>query len=129
MPRSALPAHLKDKLHWDWPWPFNKVPRAWTSFDWGKPRMLLGNQKEVRAGAPAPIGEAGSWQISRFPDAPGILKYLPIYFAATLKSGRHFRVGARYDDVDDYTNFPTFASRKFTGDPHQDTSTGPAKKT
>jgi hypothetical protein len=122
MPDSALPPSLQGKLHWDWPWPFSKIPRGWTAFKWGKPKLLAGNQLTERAGAPAPIGEPESWQVSRYPDAPGILKYLPLYAAVTLPNGRHFRVGARYDDVDDYVQFPTVASRVYTG-PNQDTST------
>jgi hypothetical protein len=126
MPDSALPPNLRGKDHWDWPWPFKYIPRGWTAFKWGKPKMIWGNQEEVRAGdAPAPIGEPKSWQVSRFPDAPGPLKYLPLYLAFTLKNGRHVRLGARWDDVDDYVQFPTVASRVYKGGDSQDTSTGP----
>ncbi len=125
MPDSALPPHLQGTKHWDWWGPFKKVPRGWTSFNWGKPKLLAGNQKETRQGAPAPIPEAGSWQLSRFPNAPGLLKYLPLYLAITLKSGRHYRIGARFDDVDNYTTMPVFATRHYppqTGG-ERDTST------
>lgn len=127
MPASALPKHLRDKKHWDWIWPFSTIPRGWTAFKWGVPKKIGGNQNETRKSkegeGPAPIGENGSWQVSRFPDAPRLIKFLPLYLAFTTKGGRHFRVGARWDDVDNYVNFPTFATRKYTGDPNQDTST------
>ncbi len=124
MPDSALPVHLRGMYHWDYPPGLRWVPRGWTAFDWGKPVMVAGNQKEKRAGAPAPIGERGSWQLSRFPGAPRPLRWFPIYFAVTTGKGWHFRIGARYDDVDDYTQFPTIARRWYSGDPGQDTSTG-----
>ena len=129
MPRSALPLHLRDKLHWDYPWPFSKMPRAWTAFDWGVPVQVAGNQKEVRVDTmemkigPAPIGERGSWQLSRFPGALWPLRWIPLYFAFTLKSGWHFRVGARFDDTDSYVQFPTLALRRYGGGDAQDTST------
>lgn len=34
MPKSALPKHLQNRLHEDFPWPFSFIPRAWTAFDW-----------------------------------------------------------------------------------------------
>lgn len=123
MPDSALPPNLRGKLHWDWPWPFSKIPRGWTAWDWGKPRMVAGNQLRESADAPAPIGEPGTWQVSRFPDAPWWAKPFAWYVSATLKSGRHFRAGARWDDVDDYTQFPTFATRVYPPDGERDTST------
>lgn len=127
MPNSALPKNLKGKLHWDWPWPFSKIPRAWTAFKWGVPKKIWGNQNETRKSkegeGPAPIGEKGSWQVSRFPDSPSALKFLPLYLAFTTKTGRHFRVGARWDDVDNYVQFPTIASRVYSGSAVEDTST------
>lgn len=128
MPDSALPPNLRGTTHWDYPKPLRWVPRGWTSFKWGAPGMLAGNQRAIRVSpsgdtGPAPIGESGSFQVSRFPGAPGLLKYLPLYVAFTLPGGRHVRLGARWDNVDEYTTFPTFASRKFTGGDAQDTST------
>lgn len=123
MPNSALPKHLQNKLHWDWPWPFSKIPRGWTAFNWGKPKLVAGNQKETRDGSPAPIPESGAWQISIFPGAPWPIRWLPIYFAFTTRAGWNYRIGARWDDVDNYTQFPTIARRWYSGDPNQDTST------
>lgn len=130
MPDSALPPHLKGTKHWDYPKWLQWVPRAWTSYDWGKPKMLLGDQKEQRAGAPAPIGEAGSFQVSYYPKAPLWAKLTGLAFYAACsgakgKDGkfRHYRVGTRYDDVDDYATILSVASRKYTGGDEQDTST------
>ena len=106
MPDSALPPHLRGTKHWDYPKGLKWVPRGWTSFDWGSPKLLAGNQENRKLApegrwAPAPIGERGSWQVSRFPGAPWPLCWLPLYVAFTTKTGRHFRIGARWDDVDD----------------------------
>lgn len=128
MPDSALPLHLRGTPHWDYPKPFKWIPRGWTSFDWGPPSIIVGDQEDLRSDhwgrvGPAPIGERGSWQISRFPGAPWYVRWLPLYLAFTTKGGRHFRIGARWDDVDNYTTFPTIASRKYEGGDLQDTST------
>lgn len=129
MPDSALPENLRGKKHWDWPWPFSKISRGATAFNWGMPKLVRGSQKGVvvdgaePAPHPKPIGEPGSWQLSRFPLGP----WYAWYFAFTLKNGRHFRVGARWDDVDGYVQFPTLAWRRYTGGDGQDTSTRGAK--
>lgn len=125
MPNEALPENLR-KPHNDWPWPFSLVPRGLTAWDWGKPKMVAGNQiHRAEGGAPKPIGEPESWQVSYFPDAPWWAKPFAWYVAGTLKSGRHFRLGARWDDVDDYTQWPSIASRKFPPENNmeRDTST------
>lgn len=120
---------ILNKRHTDWPWPLSYIPRRWTACDWGVPVLVMGNQRETREDAashtagPAPVGEAGSWQLSLFPKAPGPLKHIPTYFAFTLKNGWHFRIGARWDDVDSYTQVPTLAIRKYTGNRIEDTST------
>lgn len=90
--------------------------------------MILGTQKETRDGSPSPIGEPFSHQFSIFPDAPWYLKPIAWYFAISSDREndgkyRHFRIGARWDDVDDYTTWPTLASRRYTGDKIEDTST------
>ena len=141
MPSSSLPPNLQiidprtgkvigSKPHWDWPWPFSKIPRGVTSFKWGKPKLLLGDQKEVRAGAPAPIGEASSWQVSYYPDAPWWAKLTGLAFYAAYSGSRgedgkyrHYRLGSRWDDVDSYVTILSAASRKYDGTDAQDTST------
>lgn len=40
MPKSALPEHLKDRLHNDWPWPLSYLPRGISAFG---PRCGKGN--------------------------------------------------------------------------------------
>lgn len=126
MPDSALPAHLRGQLHWDWPGPFRKIPRGWTAFKWGTPRLLAGNlwpvdfKQLVGLPAPFPITSRGTWQLSYFPGAPCFL--VGLYFAFTLRNGWHFRIGARWDDVDNYVQWPTIARRHYTGEAIQDTS-------
>ena len=120
-----------NKPHNDWPWPLKWVPRRWTSFYLGRkaPVKVLGSQREMvvapgfdRAG-PKPIPEIGAWQLTRFPGLWAPFRWIPLYFAVTFKSGRHFRLGLfRWDDVDGYFTVFTIATRKFTGHPIQDTS-------
>lgn len=38
---AALPDNLKGKLHSDWIWPLNKIPRAATAFKWKQPPILI----------------------------------------------------------------------------------------
>lgn len=107
-----LPRHLQGRRHWDYPWPFHLIPRGWTTFDWGKPEMVLGNQRARRDGKPKPIGEYGSFQVSRYPDLPLPFSWFPVYVAFTTRDGLHFRLGARWDDVDAYTQFPSVAIKR-----------------
>lgn len=105
-----LPSPLARREHDDYLIPgLSLMPRAWTTFDWGKPRMILGNQKQNLAGDPKPIGERGSFQLSVYPDLPPPFCWIPAYFAFTLSNGLHFRLGARWDDVDSYTVVPSVA--------------------
>lgn len=121
---------LKTK-HTDWPWPFSLIPRKWNSVHWGAPKMIKGNQKRMRHDkttinmAPAPIGEPGSWQFSYYPKAPWYMKPFSWYIACTNKKGRHFRIGTRWDDVDNYATLFSVATRKFPleNDGERDTST------
>lgn len=107
-----LPRHLQGRRHWDYPWPFHLIPRGWTTFDWGKPEMVLGNQRARIDGKPKPIGEYGSFQVSRYPDLPLPFSWFPVYVAFTTRDGLHFRIGARWDDVDAYTQFPSVAIKR-----------------
>jgi hypothetical protein len=100
------------KTHGDWPFILRWIPRRLTAFDWGAPKQVAGNQKNATdAGFPKPIGEPGTYQVSVFPYAPWWAKPIAWYLAFTLKNGRHFRLGARWDDVDAYTQWPSIASR------------------
>ncbi len=142
MPDSALPPNLKGKKHWDWPWPLSYVPRGWTAFKWGRPVLLWGNigawwqtapAFDLKLGlrpAPKPISPRGTWQVSRFPGAPWWAwpaLFISISGSKLDKKGkyRNYRIGARWDDVNDYVNWVPFmpSSRKYSGDDSQDTST------
>jgi hypothetical protein len=107
MPKSALPKHLQNRLHEDFPWPFSFIPRAWTAFDWGTPTKIKGTQRPY-GGVMKPIGPKGTWQLSKFLDGP----WFAYYFAFTTKGGTHWRIGARYDDVDHYTEWPSIARKR-----------------
>ena len=134
MSNAALPDSLKNKTHWDWPPPFNKIPRAWTSFDWGKPKLVAGSA-ELIDGAPKPINPEGTWQLSYFPDAPLWAKPFAWFIGKSGKKGsdgkfRNFRIGTRWDNEDNYVNctfVPLPSSRKYTGEAAENTGTGPMK--
>ncbi len=110
MPKSALPEHLRDRPHEDYPWGLRWIPRAWTAFKWGAPWMVAGTQRCGFNNVVKPIGPPGTWQISKFYDSP--FKSIPIYFAFTTKRGIHFRIGARWDDVDSYVEWPSIAIKR-----------------
>ena len=107
-----LPHHLKKRGHDDYPLVFRWIPRSWTTFGWGRPALMAGNQNHWQEGSPKPIGERGTFQISRFPDLPPPLCWVPLYFAATTPGGVHVRLGARWDDVDAYVQFPSIALKR-----------------
>jgi hypothetical protein len=122
MSNSALPANLQGKTHSDFPFGLRWIPRSWTAFKWGMPTLVFGHSSfdvvtlDAFSGEvfyhPMPIGFPGDWQISRFPEGP----FFAWYFAFTTRSGGHFRIGARWDDVDNYVEFPTLAiKRNITG--------------
>lgn len=131
---------ILDKKHWDWPWPFNKISRRSTAFFWGVPSLVWGNLRPQdyilqsyvitspldvhTAFVPKPISSPNTWQISRFKAGPWFAWYVA-YSGSKQADGmyRHWRTGARWDDVDNYTQFPSVATRRFTGHPDQDTST------
>lgn len=123
MPKSALPKKLQNKRHDDWIWPFKLIPRAWTAYKWGKPQEQYGNLNpdspsdysfivdtydELFHDFPKPITGLGTWQLSNFPFGPRFAWY----FAFTTKKGLHFRIGARWDDVDNYVEFPSIAIKR-----------------
>ena len=58
-----------------------------------------------------PLPEKGTWHISAAQVRRGWPIFLP-YFAVTARAGYHLRIGARWDDVDGYYTFPTFAMKK-----------------
>lgn len=107
-----LPDNLQGQPHIDYVPAFQWVPRGITTFQWGHPEMLLGNQESYEYGSPKPIGERGSFQISRYPELPFPLSWAPLYFSFTTPDGTHGRLGARWDDVDFYTNMPSIAIKR-----------------
>jgi hypothetical protein len=132
---------ILDKRHGDWPWPFSLIPRRWTAFDWRKPELVRGNlrpqdyvytwqldvlapgeYKARRIFAPKPITGPQTWQISRFPRGPWWAWYFA-WSGERKEDGwfRHFRIGARWDDVDNYVQFPSVAWRRYSGDDSQNT--------
>ena len=102
VPADRLPPILLQP-HIDWPWPFRWVPRRWTTFVGMPPRMLWGNAPKIphpwadgRGGGwetwiPKPIPDPGQWWIGT-----------PPYLAFQTSGGWYFRIGFRYDDVDQY---------------------------
>ena len=110
MSTGCLPAHLRTRRHDDWPWPLSYIPRAWTSYCHGRfqtpPLRLWGDTPlTVFPGTawlyPKPIPPPGHWH---FAD--------PVYFAATSRGGWHFRLGARFGDVDNYYTIPSLALKR-----------------
>lgn len=118
MPNSALPPHLKNKLHCDWTFPFNLIPRSWTSFklsqpskvligkkilDWTEKDYSCGKKEDMRRGPNPCQRHAWSWYIS-----------WPLYFTISFgKTGWYLRIGFRWDDIDDYYTFPSFRIKEF----------------
>lgn len=127
--KRSLPEHLRHRPHEDYPMAFRWIPRWLTAFSWGRPSLMVGNQDNAYEGSPKPIGERGSFQISRYPDLPPPLCWLPLYFAFTTHDGLHMRLGARWDDIDAYTQFPSIAwkrvkHKKMQLPPEADVNTG-----
>jgi hypothetical protein len=103
---GCLPAHLQDKKHDDWLWPFKYIPRSWTAFCGDPPRKLFGNQETTAVAVGGrlffyckPVPQPGEWHIN-----------WPPYVAFTTKSRWSFRVGARWNDAagEAYYSFPAF---------------------
>lgn len=129
MGNDALPEHLRGKLHHDFPPGLRWIPRAWTSYKFGEPKKLLGNQP-MEGGVLKPIGGPSTFQVSWYPRAPWWAKVtgLAFYVAWSGKRKedgkfRHFRLGSRWDNVDSYVTILSVATRRFDGTDKQDTST------
>lgn len=108
MPNSALPPHLQGRLHEDWTFPFNLVPRAWTSYKLFQPPRLLFGYKVLdwTKGGPNPCQRhAWSWYVS-----------WPLYFTITFgNTGWYMRIGCRWDDNDEYYTIPSFVIKRIDG--------------
>lgn len=122
---------ILDQKHNDYVWPFSLLPRSWTAFKWGVPLLVKGRNilprdlvfdSASQSICPKPITSPGSWQLSRFPNGPWFAWYFA--FSGWRKPDgffRHFRIGARWDDVDGYTQFPSIATRRYDGTNNQRT--------
>jgi hypothetical protein len=103
MPNECLPPHLQDRLHEDWPYPFNSIPRGNTAWCGDPPTVLAGVNRDV----PGP----GQFTVQRanIHNPPA---WMPlIYIAQTSWFGFHTRIGPRYDRIDKYYNFPSVAGK------------------
>lgn len=91
--KQALPPHLRERRHDDWPWPLSYTPR-WVN-------AYAGEGPEWPQGVPQqPIPPPGE-QTYHLRDRTGAWRP---YYAFTLLERWHFRVGFRWDDVDHYYN-------------------------
>ena len=86
MVELVLKMSIPEGKHSDWPWPFSLLPRGFLAWYGASPRQIAGNTKDLK-----PIPDQGNWIVT-----------WPLYFASQSKSGWHFRIGARWDDVDFY---------------------------
>jgi len=119
MPNSALPDHLKGKLHNDWFFPFSYIPRAWTSyklfqppklifgykvFDWTSRKYKLNSNETTRGADPC---QKSKWAFAFT---------IPFHFTISFgKSGWYMRIGCRWDTVDEYYTIPAFVIKKIDG--------------
>jgi len=106
MPASALPPHLKTKLHNDWIFPLCYIPRAWTAFKLGGFPILIkgyninywGNFEGHSFPHPIQNKLKGKWCSFQL--------CLPLFISITVYNGYYFYCGFRYDGVDNYFQFP-----------------------
>ena len=106
-PKSALPDHLKDKLHTDWCFPFSLIPRAWTSYKlFQPPKTLIRHNctgwteyKGVLGCNPIQNNLNGKFCSFHF--------NYPFFFSISFTWGWYFIIGCRWDAVDFYYNILT----------------------
>ena len=81
--KLALPENLRDRLHEDWIYPMNKIPRALTAFNWGLPKIVIGyNVKRWDT------NEKGDEHVLDYPHGKGwIFPWTRIAVAGALKYG------------------------------------------
>jgi len=113
----GIPESILKGVHTDYRFAIlQSVPRSFTSYCLaGPPILLMGNQdnwakhKNGEFG-PKAIPKGGEWQLSFVRWRTGWPVFLP-YFAFN-HFGWHFRVGTRWDDVDQYYTVPTLAFKR-----------------
>jgi hypothetical protein len=117
MSNSALPDHLKGKLHNDYWFPFCYIPRSWTSYKLVQPPKLICGRKvhdytsrkyhkdsNVSDWGPDPCQKTKwSWCFS-----------LPFHFTITFKK-MYLRIGCRWDTIDEYFTVPAFFFGRIDG--------------
>ena len=81
--------------HTDWPEGLNQIPRTVTIWVGPRAPILQGNTDNSK-----PIPDRGKWFVTRG------------YLAWTTQEGIHIRFGFRYDDVDQYYDFPSFTIKR-----------------
>ena len=91
--RHCLPEHLRDLKHNDWPPPLNRIPRWMSAYCGVEPAWGEGS-------AHKPIPPPGQ-ETFYLVDQDGLQRP---YYAFTTEGCLHFRVGFRWDDVDEYFN-------------------------
>lgn len=101
----VLPEHLRYKIHNDWDFIFEMIPRTLTAYNTKPPKLLWGynvtywgEHDDVKFPHPIQPKLNGKWCSIQ-------ICWLP-FISITFK-GYYFIFGFRYDGVDYYTNFPT----------------------
>src|SRR5215471_6690100 len=99
--------------HSDWIWPLRYVPRRWTIVCGNPPQKTLGTTPlrtaqfhGLQFRYPQPIPPPGYWHFTTW----------PIYFGISTRSGWHFRIGVRYDDIDGYYTWPSLTIKRLHPD-------------
>jgi hypothetical protein len=109
--QSKRPMQVRQvpRTHSDWIWPLQYVPRRWTIVCGNPPQKTFGTTPLRRMqfhGAqfayPQPIPPPGHWHFTTW----------PIYFGMSTRSGWHFRIGVRYDDIDGYYTWPSLTIKR-----------------
>jgi hypothetical protein len=120
---TCLPKHLEYTTRTDYYFRIVRwIPRNTTSRCLVEPPQMIFGSKDHRRSksgrgivGPSPIGERGQWQMSAVQVRKGWPFYF-FYFAATTEAGMHYRIGVRWDDVDDHYIIFSIARRNFTNE-------------
>jgi len=112
----CLPLNRRGQAHTDYTLPFLRwIPRKATAFRFVEPPITLAASGSHKVSVAEnglvglrPIPEFGEWQFSAVQVRPGLPFYL-FYFACTTSDHVHYRIGARWDDVDHFYVFPSIA--------------------
>jgi hypothetical protein len=109
--QSKRPVRVRQAsgTHSDWIWPLRAVPRRWTVLCGTPPYKTLGTTPlrtaqfhGLQFRYPQPIPPPGHWHFTTW----------PIYFGLSTRSGWHFRIAVRYDDIDGYYTWPSLTIKR-----------------